>query len=100
MLLGAAAKLGIFFTFIGALFLGFTGLEASPIGIIGGADGPTAIFLITKLAPHLLALIAVAAYYYMALVPIIQPPIMKALTSKEERSIVMTQSKPVSKKQR
>lgn len=98
MLLGAAAQFGIFFTFIGALFLGFTGLEASSIGIIGGADGPTAIFLTTKLAPHLLAPIAVAAYSYMALVPIIQPPIMKALTTKEERSIVMTQSKPVSKK--
>ena len=90
ILLGAAAQFGIFFTFIG--------LEASSIGIIGGADGPTAIYLTTKLAPHLLAPIAVAAYSYMALVPIIQPPIMKALTTKEERSIVMTQSKPVSKK--
>ena len=98
ILLGAAAQFGIFFTFIGALVLGFTGLEASSIGIIGGADGPTAIFLTTKLAPHLLAPIAVAAYSYMALVPIIQPPIMKALTTKEERSIVMAQSKPVSKK--
>jgi len=98
ILLGAAAQFGIFFTFIGALLLGFTGPEAASAGIIGGADGPTAIYLTTKLAPHLLAPIAVAAYSYMALVPIIQPPIMKALTTKEERSIVMTQSKPVSKK--
>ena len=98
ILLGAAAQFGIFFTFIGALALGFTGLEASSIGIIGGADGPTAIYLTTKLAPHLLAPIAVAAYSYMALVPIIQPPIMKALTTKEERNIIMKQSKPVSKK--
>ncbi len=98
ILLGAAAQFGIFFTFIGALLLGFTGPEAASIGIIGGADGPTAIYLTTKLATHLLAPIAVAAYSYMALVPIIQPPIMKALTTKEERSIVMTQSKPVSKK--
>ncbi|WP_042273770.1 sodium ion-translocating decarboxylase subunit beta [[Clostridium] dakarense] len=98
ILLGAAAQFGIFFTFIGALLLGFTGPEAASTGIIGGADGPTAIYLTTKLAPHLLAPIAVAAYSYMALVPIIQPPIMKALTTKEERSIVMTQSKTVSKK--
>ena len=98
ILLGAAAQFGIFFTFIGALLLGFTGPEAASIGIIGGADGPTAIYLTTKLATHLLAPIAVAAYSYMALVPIIQPPIMKALTTKEERAIVMTQSKPVSKK--
>lgn len=98
ILLGAAAQFGIFFTFIGALLLGFTGPEAASTGIIGGADGPTAIFLATKLAPHLLAPIAVAAYSYMALVPIIQPPIMKALTTKEERTMVMTQSKPVSKK--
>ena len=98
ILLGAAAQFGIFFTFIGALLLGFTGPEAASAGIIGGADGPTAIYLTTKLAPHLLAPIAVAAYSYMALVPIIQPPIMKALTTKEERAIVMTQSKPVSKK--
>jgi len=98
ILLGAAAQFGIFFTFIGALLLGFTGPEAASTGIIGGADRPTAIYLTTKLAPHLLAPIAVAAYSYMALVPIIQPPIMRALTSKEERSIVMTQSKPVSKK--
>lgn len=98
ILLGAAAQFGIFFTFIGALLLGFTGPEAASIGIIGGADGPTAIYLTTKLAQHLLAPIAVAAYSYMALVPIIQPPIMKALTTKEERSIVMSQSKEVSKK--
>ncbi|MGL6105419.1 sodium ion-translocating decarboxylase subunit beta [Romboutsia sp.] len=98
ILLGAAAQFGIFFTFIGALLLGFTGPEAASVGIIGGADGPTAIYLTTKLAPHLLAPIAVAAYSYMALVPIIQPPIMKALTTKEERSIVMIQSKQVSKK--
>lgn len=98
ILLGAAAQFGIFFTFIGALLLGFTGPEAASIGIIGGADGPTAIYLTTKLAQHLLAPIAVAAYSYMALVPIIQPPIMKALTTKEERAIVMSQSKVVSKK--
>ncbi len=98
ILLGAAAQFGIFFTFIGALLLGFTAPEAASVGIIGGADGPTAIYLTTKLAPHLLAPIAVAAYSYMALVPIIQPPIMKALTTKEERSIVMVQSKHVSKK--
>ncbi|MGL4913390.1 MAG: sodium ion-translocating decarboxylase subunit beta [Romboutsia sp.] len=98
ILLGAAAQFGIFFTFIGALLLGFTGPEAASVSIIGGADGPTAIYLTTKLAQHLLAPIAVAAYSYMALVPIIQPPIMKALTTKEERSIVMTQTKTVSKK--
>ena len=98
ILLGAAAQFGIFFTFIGALLFGFTAQEASSIGIIGGADGPTAIYLATKLAPHLLAPIAVAAYSYMALVPIIQPPIMRALTTKEERAIVMKQTKPVSKK--
>lgn len=98
ILLGAAAQFGIFTTFLGALLLGFGAQAASAIGIIGGADGPTAIYLATKLAPELLAPIAVAAYSYMALVPIIQPPIMKALTTKEERSIVMNQSKPVSKK--
>lgn len=97
LLLGAAAQLGIFTTYIGAKFLGFTGKEAASIGIIGGADGPTAIFVTSKLAPHLLGAIAVAAYSYMALVPIIQPPIMRALTSKEERQIVMTQLRPVSK---
>ncbi len=83
LLLGAAAQLGIFFTFVGAKILGFTNQEAGAIGIIGGADGPTAIFVTTKLAPHLLGSIAVAAYCYMALVPVIQPPIMKALTTKK-----------------
>lgn len=96
-LLGAAAQLGIFITFIGAILLNFTPQEAGAIGIIGGADGPTAIFVTSKLAPHLLGPIAVAAYSYMALVPIIQPPIMKALTTKKERSVVMEQLRPVSK---
>ncbi len=100
LLLGAAAQFGIFFTFIGALLLGFTPLEAGSIGIIGGADGPTAIFVTSQLASHLLGPIAVAAYSYMALVPIIQPPIMKALTTKEERQIVMQQLRPVSKTER
>lgn len=100
ILLGAAAQLGIFTTFIGALFLGFTPQEASSIGIIGGADGPTAIYLTTKLAPHLLGPIAIAAYSYMALVPLIQPPIMKALTTKKERMCVMEQLRPVSKFER
>ncbi len=97
LLLGAAAQFGIYFTFIGALFLGFTLQEAGAIGIIGGADGPTAIFLASKLAPHLLGPIAVAAYSYMALVPIIQPPIMKAITTKEERTVKMEQLRHVSK---
>ncbi len=97
LLLGAAAQLGIFTTFIGAILLGFTGPEASSIGIIGGADGPTAIYLTSKLAPHLLGPIAVAAYSYMALVPIIQPPIMMALTTKKERVVKMDQLRPVSK---
>ena len=97
LLLGAAAQLGIFMTFIGAYYLfGFTTSEAGAIGIIGGADGPTAIWLTGKLAPHLLGPIAVAAYSYMALVPVIQPPIMKALTTKKERQIVMQQLRPVS----
>ncbi len=100
ILLGAAAQFGIFFTFIGAIALGFTGPEAASIGIIGGADGPTALYLTSQLAPHLLGPIAVAAYSYMALVPIIQPPIMKALTTKEEREIVMEQLRPVSKKEK
>ena len=100
ILLGAAAQFGIFITFIGAIALGFTGPEAASIGIIGGADGPTALYLTSKLAPHLLGPIAVAAYSYMALVPIIQPPIMKALTTKEEREIVMEQLRPVSKKEK
>jgi len=99
-LLGAAAQLGIFIAFIGAMALGFTGPEAGSIGIIGGADGPTAIFTTTKLAPHLLSSIAVAAYSYMALVPIIQPPIMKLLTTERERKIVMEQLRPVSKVER
>ncbi len=97
LILGAAAQLGIFTTFIGALLLGFIPTEAGSIGIIGGADGPTAIYVTSKLAPHLLGPIAVAAYSYMALVPIIQPPIMKALTTKKERQIVMQQLRPVSK---
>ncbi len=96
-LLGAAAQGGIFLTFIGALALGFNPQQAGSIGIIGGADGPTAIFTTSKLAPELLGSIAVAAYSYMALVPIIQPPIMKLLTTKKERSIVMGQLRPVSK---
>ena len=100
LLLGAAAQLGIFFTFVGASLLGFTPKEAGSIGIIGGADGPTAIWLTSKLAPHLLGPIAVAAYSYMALVPVIQPPIMKALTTRKERQIVMEQLKPVSKTQK
>ncbi len=97
LLLGAAAQLGIFITFIGARYLGFTPAEAGSIGIIGGADGPTAIFVTTKLAPHLLGPIAVAAYSYMALVPVIQPPIMKLLTTKGERSIAMKPLRKVSK---
>ncbi len=97
LILGAAAQIGMFITFIGAIFLGFTPAEAGAIGIIGGADGPTAIYVTTKLAPHLLGSIAIAAYSYMALVPIIQPPIMKALTTKKERSVVMKQLRPVSK---
>lgn len=97
LLLGAAAQLGIFITFIGAGILNFTSQEASSIGIIGGADGPTAIYVTSKLAPHLLGPIAVAAYSYMALVPVIQPPIMKLLTTKKERCIVMKQLRTVSK---
>ncbi len=97
LLLGAAAQLGIFFTYLGAKLLGFTGPEAASIGIIGGADGPTAIFTTTKLAPHLLGSIAVAAYCYMALVPVIQPPIMRALTTEKERQIIMEPPRRVSK---
>ena len=100
LLLGAAAQLGIFLTFTGASLFGFTNNEAGAIGIIGGADGPTAIWLTSKLAPHLLGPIAVAAYSYMALVPVIQPPIMKALTTKKERVIVMEQLRPVTKTQK
>ena len=100
LLLGAAAQLGIFFTFVVAKLLGFNGLEAGSIGIIGGADGPTAIFVTTKLAPHLLGPIAVAAYSYMALVPVIQPPIMRLLTTQKEREIVMKELRPVSKREK
>ncbi|WP_321532066.1 sodium ion-translocating decarboxylase subunit beta [uncultured Desulfuromonas sp.] len=100
VLLGAAAQVGIFLTLIGALALGFTPQEAGAIGIIGGADGPTAIFLSSKLAPHLLGSIAIAAYSYMALVPVIQPPIMKLLTTREERLIRMAAPRSVSKRER
>ena len=100
MILGAAAHLGIFIAVIGAKILGFTLAEAGAIGIIGGADGPMAIFVTMKLAPHLLPQIAVAAYSYMALMPLIQPPIMKALTTKEERKIMMTQTRQVSRLER
>lgn len=96
LLLGAAAQFGIFVTLIGAIALGFSGQEAAAIGIIGGADGPTAIYVSTKLAPHLLGAIAVAAYSYMALVPMIQPPIMRLFTTEAERQIKMTQLRPVS----
>ena len=99
-LLGAAAQLGIFMTFIGASALGFTEAQSASIGIIGGADGPTAIYLTSKLAPELLGPIAVAAYSYMALVPVIQPPIMRLLTNDKERKIRMTQLRPVSKKEK
>ena len=97
MLLGAAAQVGIFITFVGAIILGFNAEEASSIGIIGGADGPTAILVTTKLADHLLPAISVAAYSYMALVPAIQPPIIRLLTTKKERAIKMQQLRPVSK---
>lgn len=97
LLLGAAAQFGVYVTFFGALILGFSMQEAAAIGIIGGADGPTTIFVTAKLAPHLLGATAVAAYSYMALVPIIQPPIMRFLTTKEERRIRMQQLRPVSK---
>ena len=96
-ILGAAAQFGIFFTYIGATLLGFTPKESGAIAIIGGADGPTAIFVTSILAPALLGTIAVAAYSYMALVPVIQPPIMRALTTKKERSVVMGNLRPVSK---
>ena len=97
LLLGAAAQMGVFAAFFGAVLLGFTGQEAASIGIIGGADGPTAIFLTSKLAPHLLGAIAVAAYSYMALIPMIQPPFMKLLTTKEMREVKMEQTRNVSK---
>ena len=97
LLLGAAAQLGVFAALFGAVCLGFTGPEAASIGIIGGADGPTAIFLTTKLAPHLLGAIAVAAYSYMALIPMIQPPIMNLLSTPKQRAIKMVQTRKVSK---
>ena len=97
LLLGAAAQLGVFAAFFGAILLGFTGPEAASIGIIGGADGPTAIFLTSQLAPHLLGAIAVAAYSYMALIPMIQPPVMNLLTTAEQRKIKMVQTRTVSK---
>ena len=97
LLLGAAAQLGVFAALFGAVALGFTGPEAASIGIIGGADGPTAIFLTTKLAPHLLGAIAVAAYSYMALIPMIQPPIMNLLSTPKQRAIKMVQTRKVSK---
>ena len=108
LLLGAAAQMGVFVAFLGAIALnlvpidglGFTGPEAASIGIIGGADGPTAIFLTSKLAPHLLGAIAVAAYSYMALIPLIQPPIMNLLTTPEQRKIKMVQTRQVSKTER
>lgn len=100
LILGAAAQFGIFFAFFGAIIWGFNAQEAASVGIIGGADGPTAIFLTQKLAPHLLGAIAVAAYSYMALVPVIQPPIMKALTSKKERVIKMEQLRVVSQREK
>jgi sodium ion-translocating decarboxylase beta subunit len=100
MLLGAAAQAGIFITFLGALALGFAPNESAAIGIIGGADGPTAIFLTAKLAPHLIGPIAVAAYSYMALVPVIQPPIMRLLTTRKERLIRMEEPRQVSKREK
>ena len=100
LLLGAAAQIGIFATFLGALALGFNYWESGSIGIIGGADGPTAIYLTSKLAPHLLGPIAVAAYSYMALVPVIQPPIMKLLTTEKERKIEMKQLRSVSQREK
>ncbi len=96
-ILGAAAQLGVFISLVGAMLLGFSIREAASIGIIGGADGPTAIYLTMKLAPHLLGPIAVAAYSYMSLVPLIQPPVIHLLTTREERAIVMEQLRPVSK---
>jgi len=99
-LLGAAAQLGVFVALLGAVALGFTVKEASPIGIIGGADGPTTIYVAAKLAPHLLGATAVAAYSYMSLVPIIQPPIIRLLTTKQDRRIRMEQLRPVSKRER
>ena len=97
LMLGAAAQMGVFVAFFGAILLGFSGPEGASIGIIGGADGPTAIFLASMLAPHLLGPIAIAAYSYMALIPMIQPPIMRALTTPEERAVKMEQARAVSK---
>ena len=97
LLLGAAAQLGVFLAFFGAVLLGFTGPEAASIGIIGGADGPNAIYLCTKLAPHLLGPIAIAAYSYMALIPLIQPPLMKLCTTDKMRKVKMEQAREVSK---
>ncbi|MDO5331748.1 MAG: sodium ion-translocating decarboxylase subunit beta [Bacillota bacterium] len=100
MIMGASAQLGVFLAFLGAVALGFTGPQAAATGIIGGADGPTAIFLTTKLAPELLGPIAIAAYSYMALIPLIQPPIMKLLTTEKMRQVKMEQARPVSKKEK
>ena len=100
LLLGAAAQLGVFVAFFGAVLLGFTGPQAASIGIIGGADGPTAIFLTTKLAPELLGPIAIAAYSYMALIPLIQPPLMKLMTNDKMRAVKMVQAREVSKKEK
>ena len=97
LLLGAAAQMGVFLAFFGAVCIGFTGNQAASIGIIGGADGPTAIFQTSKLAPELLGPIAIAAYSYMALIPMIQPPLMKLLTTKKERQVKMEQNRQVSK---
>ena len=100
LLIGAAAQLGVFLTFFGAIFFGFEAAQAAAIGIIGGADGPTAIYVTQQLAPELLSAIAIAAYSYMALIPVIQPPIMKLLTTKKERMIKMQQLRPVSKREK
>ena len=100
LLMGAAAQFGVFVALLGAMMLGFTAQEAGSIGIIGGADGPTSIYLATKMAPHLLGAIAVAAYTYMALVPLIQPPVMQLLTSKKEREVIMEQAREVTKFER
>lgn len=100
LLLGAAAQIGVFIALVGAMLLGFNVQEAGAIGIIGGADGPTAIYLTIQMAPHLLGAIAVAAYSYMSLVPLIQPPVMKLLTTRKEREVVMEQLRPVTKFER
>ncbi|MDD6382245.1 MAG: sodium ion-translocating decarboxylase subunit beta, partial [Selenomonadaceae bacterium] len=100
LLLGAAAQIGVFVALVGAMLLGFNVREAGAIGIIGGADGPTAIYLTIQMAPHLLGAIAVAAYSYMSLVPLIQPPVMKLLTTQKEREVVMEQLRPVTKFER